>query len=168
MISLKHIWLVEDSADDIELTLAALEDIHLANRVIVMRDGSEVIDRLLTCSKTGSLPSVILLDIKMPKVSGIEVLRRVKGDPHLKRLPVVMLTSSRQSPDIAQCYALGANAYVVKPVESAAFFEAVKTAGRFWAIMNERPVTNMAEAVNADVARAKQHGGASSGSFPSP
>ena len=154
MNSLKPIWLVEDSADDIELTLAALDDIKLANRVVVMRDGSEVFDRLQLCAETGTLPSVILLDIKMPKVSGIEVLRRIKGDAHLKGLPVVMLTSSRQSPDVAECYTLGANAYVVKPVESDAFFEAVKTAGRFWAIMNERPATSIAEIINADVARA--------------
>jgi CheY-like chemotaxis protein len=138
MNSLQPIWLVEDSADDIELTLSALGEIHLVNRVVVMRDGGEVIDRLQACAEIDSLPVVILLDIKMPKVSGIEVLRRIKGDPYLKSVPVVMLTSSRQGPDVAECYALGANAYVVKPVESAAFFEAVKTAGKFWAIMNER------------------------------
>ena len=138
MNSLKPIWLVEDNVDDIELTLAALEGIHLANPVIVMRDGSEVIDRLQADHEVAALPAVILLDIKMPKVSGIEVLREIKGDPYLRRLPVVMLTSSRQGPDVAECYMLGANAYVVKPVESAAFFEAVKTVGRFWAIVNEQ------------------------------
>lgn len=148
MSSPKPIWLVEDSADDIELTLAALEHIHMANCVIVMRDGSEVIERLQTSSETDSLPCVILLDIKMPKVSGIEVLRHIKGDPSLKSLPVVMLTSSRQGPDVAECYTLGANAYVVKPVECTAFFEAVKTAGRFWAIMNERSETSKLAAGN--------------------
>ncbi|HEY1984739.1 MAG TPA: response regulator [Terracidiphilus sp.] len=138
MNSLKPIWLVEDNVDDIELTLTALEGIPLANPVIVMRDGSEVSDRLQADREVAALPAVILLDIKMPKVSGIEVLRKIKGDPYLKRLPVVMLTSSRQGPDVAECYMLGANAYVVKPVESAAFFEAVKTVGRFWAIVNEQ------------------------------
>jgi len=138
MNSLSPIWLVEDSADDIELTLAALECIHLANRVIVMRDGSEVIDRLKACTGADSLPAVILLDIKMPRVSGIEVLRSIKSDRCLQNLPVVMLTSSRQGPDLAECYLLGANAYVVKPVESAAFIDAVTTVGKFWAVVNER------------------------------
>lgn len=147
MNSLKPIWLVEDSTDDIELTLAALEDIHLANQVLVMRDGSEVIDRLRFRTETDLLPAVILLDIKMPKVSGIEVLRSIKGDPILKKLPVVMLTSSRQGPDVAECYLLGANAYVVKPVESTAFFEAVTTVGRFWAVVNERPHVGGSEEV---------------------
>jgi CheY-like chemotaxis protein len=139
MNSLKPIWLVEDSADDIELTLAALQDIHLANRVLVMRDGSEVIERLSLITGAGGFPVVVLLDIKMPKVDGIEVLRYIKNRPILQALPVVILTSSRQGPDISECYRLGANAYVVKPVESAAFFEAVKTVGNFWAIVNERP-----------------------------
>jgi CheY-like chemotaxis protein len=154
MNSLKPIWLVEDSADDIELTLAALGNIHLANQVIVMRDGSEVIDRLEARAGIHPLPAVILLDIKMPKVSGIEVLRRIKADPTLKMLPVVMLTSSRQGPDVAECYVLGANAYVVKPVESAAFFEAVKTVGNFWAVVNERPEgSSLSEVDNAYLAK---------------
>jgi CheY-like chemotaxis protein len=151
-MSLKPIWLVEDSADDIELTLAALEDIHLANRVLVMRDGSEVIERLRAHDGSDALPAVILLDIKMPKVSGIEVLRSIKGDPCLKNLPVVMLTSSRQGPDVAECYVLGANAYVVKPVESVEFFEAVKTVGNFWAVVNERPEAGIIEVDHANVA----------------
>jgi len=138
MNSLKPIWLVEDSRDDIELTLAALESIQLANHVVVMHDGSEVIDRLKNRTEADWLPAVILLDIKMPRVSGIEVLRVIKSDVHLKNLPVVMLTSSRQGPDLAECYALGVNAYVVKPVESTAFIEAVTAVGKFWAIVNER------------------------------
>ena len=144
MVSLKPIWLVEDSANDIELTLAALTDIHLANRVQVMRDGSEVLKRLQHITATEDLPVVVLLDIKMPKVDGIEVLRHIKSNPILQTLPVVILTSSRQGPDIAECYRLGANAYVVKPVESAAFFEAVKSVGNFWAIVNERLEANNA------------------------
>lgn len=153
MNSLKPIWLVEDSADDIELTLAALESIHLANHVVVMHDGSEVIDRLKADSGADTLPAVVLLDIKMPKVSGIEVLRALKNDLRLKNLPVVMLTSSRQGPDLAECYALGVNAYVVKPVESTAFIEAVTTVGKFWAVVNERPNASwIGEAKNAHLA----------------
>ena len=141
MNSLNPIWLVEDSAKDIELTLAALEDSNLANRVIVLRDGSEALERLRALDKLGreARPVAILLDIKMPKVSGVEVLRAIKSDGTLKNLPVVMLTSSRQGPDIAQCYELGANAYVVKPVSFEEFFEAVKALGKFWAVVNERP-----------------------------
>ena len=144
MNSLNPIWLVEDSAKDIELTLAALEDSNLANRVVVLRDGSRALERLRGLDKLGreSWPLTILLDIKMPKVSGVEVLREIKSDPRLKSLPVVMLTSSRQGPDIAECYALGANAYVVKPVVFAEFFEAVKALGKFWAVVNEGPQVN--------------------------
>jgi CheY-like chemotaxis protein len=136
---LKPIWLVEDSANDIELTLAALDGIHLANRVVIMRDGSEALERFSYLAGVEDFPVVILLDIKMPRVNGIEVLRYIKSTPSLQALPVVILTSSRQGPDIQECYRLGANAYVVKPVESVAFFEAVKTVGTFWAIVNERP-----------------------------
>ena len=143
-MNLKPIWLVEDSANDIELTVAALEDSHLANRLIVMRDGSEALDRLRKLGHPGgdSFPAVILLDIKMPKVSGIEVLRSIKADPRLRNLPVVMLTSSREGPDVTACYELGANAYVVKPVEFGDFLEALKTLGKFWAVLNERPEPN--------------------------
>ena len=145
MNSLNPIWLVEDSAKDIELTLAALEDSNLANRVVVLRDGSEALERLRELGKLGreSWPVTILLDIKMPKVSGVEVLREIKSHVRLKNLPVVMLTSSRQGPDIAQCYELGANAYVVKPVGFEEFFEAVKALGKFWAVVNERPEGSM-------------------------
>ena len=151
MNSLNPIWLVEDSAKDIELTLAALEESNLANRVVVLRDGCEALERLRTLDTLGreARPVAILLDIKMPKVSGLEVLREIKSDVRLKNLPVVMLTSSRQGPDITQCYELGANAYVVKPVGFAEFFEAVKALGKFWAVVNEGPDESMA----AEVAR---------------
>jgi CheY-like chemotaxis protein len=141
MNSLKPILLVEDSAMDIELTLSALEDSHLANRVVVLRDGSEALDYLRAHAQNGSdgYPAVVLLDIKMPKVSGIEVLRTIKADPDLKFVPVVMLTSSREGPDMTECYDLGANGYVVKPVDFAEFFEAVKAVGKFWAVVNEPP-----------------------------
>ena len=141
MNSVKPILLVEDSAKDIELTLAALEDSHLANRVIVLRDGSEALDYLRLQADRGGdgFPAVMLVDIKMPKVNGIEVLRAIRGDARLKQIPVVMLTSSKEGPDMTQCYELGVNAYVVKPVEFGEFFEAVKAVGKFWAVVNEPP-----------------------------
>ena len=144
MNTLKPILLVEDSAKDIELTLAALEDSHLANRVVVLRDGSEALD-YLGAHSSGSdegFPAVMLLDIKMPKVNGIEVLRTIKTDPNLKHVPVVMLTSSREGPDLNDCYELGANGYVVKPVDFSEFFEAVKAVGKYWAVVNEPPVVD--------------------------
>jgi CheY-like chemotaxis protein len=141
MNTLKPILLIEDCSKDVELTLAALEDCHVANQVIVLRDGNEAIQYLRKHAGIGGdcSPAVILLDIKMPKLSGIEVLRAIKAEPQLKGLPVVMLTSSCEGPDIAQCYQLGANAYVVKPVECAKFFEMVKDVGRFWAVVNQLP-----------------------------
>jgi CheY-like chemotaxis protein len=141
MNTLKPILLIEDSSKDVELTLAALEDCHVANQVIVLRDGNEAIQYLREHAGIDGdcFPVVVLLDIKMPKLSGIEVLRAIKAEPKLKYLPVVMLTSSCEGPDIAECYQLGANAYVVKPVEFAQFFEAVKAVGRFWAVVNQPP-----------------------------
>lgn len=141
MNTLKPILLVEDSAKDIELTLAALEDSHLANRVVVLRDGSEALDYLRAHNNAADedFPAVMLLDIKMPKVSGIEVLRAIKTNPNLKHVPVVMLTSSREGPDLNDCYELGANGYVVKPVDFSEFFEAVKALGKYWAVVNEPP-----------------------------
>lgn len=141
MNQVRPILLVEDSAKDIELTLAALEEGKLANRVIVLRNGSEALEYLRGNAETDldAFPVVVLLDIKMPKVSGIEVLRALKSDPRLKRLPAVMLTSSKEGPDMAECYELGANGYVVKPVDFSEFFEAVKAVGKFWAVVNEPP-----------------------------
>ena len=130
-MDLNPIWLVEDCASDIELTLSALQESSLANSVVVLRDGSEALERLSELRPGGAVPPVILLDIKMPKVSGMEVLRKIKSDPSLKNLPVVMLTSSNAGPDVRECYLLGANAYVVKPVEFGDFFDALKTLGKF-------------------------------------
>jgi CheY-like chemotaxis protein len=144
-MDLKPIWLVEDSANDIELTLSALQESNLANNVVVLRDGSEALKRLSELRPGGAAPAVILLDIKMPKVSGIDVLRRIKSDPSLKYLPVVMLTSSKEGPDVKECYELGANAYVVKPVGFGDFFDALKTLGKFWAVLNEPPETVIGE-----------------------
>ncbi len=141
MNSLKPILLVEDSGKDIELTQAALEDMHLANRVVVLRDGSEALGYLQEKARGNeeNFPAVMLLDIKMPKVNGIEVLRAIKTSPGLKHLPVVMLTSSREGLDMNECYELGANGYVVKPVEFSEFFEAVRALGKYWAVVNEPP-----------------------------
>ena len=141
MNQLKPILLVEDSSKDIELILAAFEESHVANQVIVVRDGIEALEYLRRQGGTGgnSYPIVILLDIKMSKLSGIEVLRVIKAEPKLRHLPVVMLTSSRESPDVGECYRLGAHAYVVKPVGAAEFFQAVKEVGRFWAVVNQPP-----------------------------
>lgn len=154
MNSLKPILLVDDSAADIELTLAALEDSRVANRVVVLRDGSQALD-YLNQHYHGSdeqFPAVMLLDIKMPKVSGIEVLRMIKNSERLSHVPVVMLTSSREGPDLNECYEIGANGYVVKPVEFNAFFEAVKALGKYWAVVNEPPPVNTSIAVEDAVA----------------
>lgn len=143
MKPLKPILLVEDNLKDVDLTLAALSENHLANEVVVARDGVEALDYLYLRGKysqrTPGYPAVILLDIKMPKLGGLEVLRQMKSDPQLRTLPVVMLTSSREEPDLATSYALGANAYVVKPVDFPQFLEAVRQIGVFWAVVNEPP-----------------------------
>ncbi len=143
MITLKRILLVEDKAKDAELTLEALEEHHLANEVIVVRDGVEALDYLHARGKfvgrSGGNPAVVLLDIKMPRMDGLEVLRRVKADPQLKKVPIVILTSSREEPDLKAAYELGVNAYVVKPVEFQQFTDAVRQVGAFWAILNELP-----------------------------
>lgn len=148
MLSLKRILLVEDNAKDIELTLAALEKHHLANEVIVARDGVEALDFLYHRGKFASLPvclpCVVFLDVKMPRMNGLEVLAVMKGDPNLKNIPVVMLTSSREEPDLAKSYHLGVNAYVVKPVDFQQFIEAIKALGFFWAILNESPASRTA------------------------
>lgn len=143
MNALQRILLVEDSPQDVELTLAALEENHLANRVDVARDGAEALDYLFRRGAYGGRPNgqpvVVVLDLKLPKVSGLEVLCVLKGDPGLKTIPVVVLTSSREQPDLIECYRLGVNAYVVKPVEFQKFVEAVKNVGLFWAMVNEPP-----------------------------
>lgn len=146
MKTLRRIMLVEDNLNDIDLTLAALEEHHLANEITVARDGAEALDYLHRRGKFAGredeLPAVILLDIKMPKVSGLEVLRQMKADAALRHIPVVMLTSSREEPDLAASYKLGANAYVVKPVDFQQFVDAVKQVGGFWAVINEPPPYN--------------------------
>jgi len=143
MSTLKSILLVEDNPNDVEMTLAALAEYNLANDVIVVNDGEEALDYLCFRGKfllrgSGN-PAVVLLDLKMPKVDGLEVLRTIKHDERLRNIPVVMLTSSREEQDLVRSYALGVNAYVVKPVDFQAFLDAVKQTGIFWAVHNEPP-----------------------------
>lgn len=140
---IKRILLVEDDPKDVELTLTALAEHKLANEVIVARDGAEALDYLLRrgthAERTEGNPAVVLLDLKMPKVSGLEVLQAMRSEPAVKSIPVVMLTSSRESKDLAECYAHGANAYVVKPVRFTEFVASVKDIGVFWVLTNEPP-----------------------------
>jgi CheY-like chemotaxis protein len=143
MSDLKTILLAEDNPKDVELTLEALAEHNLANHVTVVKDGVEAMEYLRCEGKFQNRkkghPAVLLLDIKMPRLDGIEVLRAIRSDPALKMLSVVMLTSSREEPDLKKCYELGVNAYVVKPVDFKDFIEAVKQVGIFWAVINELP-----------------------------
>lgn len=138
------ILLVEDSEQDVELTLSALGQHNLANEVVVVRDGEQALDYLYCrgsfAGRSTGNPVVVLLDIKLPKVDGLEVLQQLRGDDALKRTPVVMLTSSREERDIVRSYNLGVNAYVVKPVEFQSFVEAVRELGLFWAVLNQPPL----------------------------
>jgi len=143
LMNINNILLVEDDPRDVELTLAALEEHHLANNVAVVDNGAEALDYLYCRGKfktrLGGNPVVVLLDLKMPKVTGLEVLKIIKVDEQLKTMPVVMLTSSRETPDLIECYKHGVNAYVVKPVDFGEFVNAVKQVGVFWAAVNEPP-----------------------------
>jgi CheY-like chemotaxis protein len=143
MIVLKRILLAEDSARDAELALDALADNHLANEVVHVRDGAEALDYLHRrgqfAGRSNGEPAVVLLDLKMPKVDGLEVLREIKADPHLKLIPVVIMTSSREEGDMLRSYELGVNAYVVKPMNFHELVDAVKQVGSFWGIINEPP-----------------------------
>ena len=143
MENLGRILMVEDDPKDVELTMTALEGYNLANEVIVTRDGEEALDYLYRRGKyttrSSDHPAVILLDLKLPKIDGLEVLRQVKSDDHLKVIPVVVLTSSREEKDLVSSYKLGVNAYVVKPVDFHEFVNAIKELGVFWAIINAAP-----------------------------
>jgi two-component system response regulator len=138
---LRTILLVEDSAADAEMTMDALRDTHLANPIVHVEDGVEALDYLFArgayAGRGASKPAVVLLDIKMPRLDGLEVLREIRNDENLKHTPVVILSSSREETDLARSWDLGVNAYVVKPVNATQFFEAVQTLGQFWAVMNE-------------------------------
>lgn len=139
----KRILLAEDSPQDVEMTLEALSQHHLINEVVVVNDGAQALDYLYLRGKFAGRapgnPVFVLLDLKMPKVDGLEVLRTIKSDEQLRTTPVVMLTSSREEQDVVRSYRLGINAYVVKPVDFHSFIEAVKQLGAFWAIHNEPP-----------------------------
>ena len=141
--TIRSILLAEDSPADAEMAIDALREAHLANPIVHVEDGIEALDYLLMRGKHAGraegLPAVLLLDIKMPRMDGLEVLREIRNDSALGHLPVVVLTSSREESDLARSWDLGVNAYVVKPVDSEQFFTAVKTLGRFWAVLNETP-----------------------------
>jgi CheY-like chemotaxis protein len=140
---LKRILIAEDNPNDLELTLTALEEHHVANEIVTVGDGAEALDYLFArgrfAGRPPGPPAVVLLDIKMPKVDGIEVLRQIKTDPQLHTVPVVMLTSSAEEPDLVRSYELGVNAYVVKPVEFSEFISAVSRLGIFWGLVNTAP-----------------------------
>ncbi len=140
---LARILLAEDSQNDVELTLSALAESGLANEVVWVKDGQEALDYLYLrgdhAQRPAGHPAVVLLDLKMPRVDGLQVLEQVKQDPALKAVPVVMLTSSREESDVVKSYGLGVNAYVVKPVGFAEFASALKELGLFWAVVNQPP-----------------------------
>jgi len=144
---LKPILLVEDDKRDLELTLVALERSQLANEVIVLRDGAQALDYLLRegefRSRDEGNPAVVLLDLKLPKVNGLEVLQKVRATPAMRSMPIVMLTSSQEESDVVKSYELGVNAYVVKPVEFKQFVAAIADLGVFWAVLNEPPPGSM-------------------------
>ena len=140
----RKILLVEDNPRDMEMALDALDQYKLGNEVVTLHDGEEALDYLFrtgrSAGRNGGDPAVILLDLKMPKVDGLEVLRRVKSDPGLRTIPVVMMTSSREDQDVVRSYNLGVNAYIVKPLEFHEFVDAIKVLGAFWVVLNEPPV----------------------------
>lgn len=144
MADLRPILLVEDNLKDIELTLAALAKCQLANDIVVARDGAEALDYLYSRGQHKERlpgdPAVVLLDLKLPKVDGLEVLAKIKSDELTRAVPVVMLTSSREESDLIRSYELGVNAFVVKPVDFNAFFEAIQDLGMFWGVLNETPL----------------------------
>lgn len=143
MSTLNRILLVEDSMADAELALHGLAEYHLANEVLHVRDGVEALDYLYRrgafANRPGGHPALVLLDLKMPRLDGTEVLRQLKSDPEMRMIPVVVMTSSREEGDLLRSYALGVNAYVVKPVKFHAFVDAVRQVGSFWGVLNEPP-----------------------------
>ncbi|HET6395934.1 MAG TPA: response regulator [Pseudoxanthomonas sp.] len=143
MSAIRTILLAEDSPADAEMAIDALREANLANPIVHVEDGVEAMDYLYRkgrfADRPDEEPAVLLLDIKMPRMDGLEVLQRIRGDDKLRRLPVVILSSSREESDLARSWDLGVNAYVVKPVDIEQFFAAVKTLGKFWAVINEAP-----------------------------
>ena len=148
MMNGMDILLVEDNPEDVEITLRAFQKYHLANRIHVVRDGEEALECLFSTGRyakqpAGSGPRLILLDLKLPKVDGIEILQRCKSDPRTKNIPVVMLTSSREERDLIDSYNLGVNSYVVKPVDFSQFTEAIRQLGLYWMVLNQLPLENV-------------------------
>jgi CheY-like chemotaxis protein len=143
MSGIGRILLVEDDPKDVELTMTALDEYNLANEVVVARDGEEALDYLYYrgnfMRRAGENPAVLLLDLKLPKIDGLEVLKQIKSDEQLRMIPVVVLTSSHEEKDMVASYALGVNAYVVKPVDFHEFVNAIKELGVFWAVINQPP-----------------------------
>jgi CheY-like chemotaxis protein len=143
MSILGRILMVEDDPKDVELTLTALEEYNLANEVVVAHDGQEALDYLYCqgefATRSSENPAVLLLDLKLPRVDGLEVLQKIKSDEKLRLIPVVVLTSSHEEKDMVASYKLGVNAYVVKPVDFHEFVNAIKELGAFWAVINEPP-----------------------------
>jgi two-component system response regulator len=142
---LVEILLVEDNANDAELALYALKKHHIANHVEIVRDGAEALDYVFCTGayvhrRIEDVPRVVLLDLKLPKVDGLEVLRRIKSDPHTCPIPVVVLTSSQEERDIVESYKLGVNSYIVKPVDFEQFVEAVRQLGLYWVVLNQAPI----------------------------
>ena len=152
-----EILLVEDDENDVDLTLYALKKFNLGNRIQVIRDGAEAVDFIFArgryVERSEMLrPKLILLDLKLPKLSGVEVLERLKADPHTKNIPVVIMTSSQEAPDLQRCYALGANSYIVKPVDFEQFAKAVQQVGLYWYVLNQPwhdPVENESQNASA-------------------
>lgn len=153
MSLLKPILLVEDNPRDLELTLVALSRSHLANEVIVARDGVEALDYLRSegqyAGRPKGNPAVVMLDLKLPRVDGMQVLEAIKQSEELRHMPVVVLTSSREEKDLLKSYKLGVNAYVVKPVDFREFIEAVRDLGVFWAVLNEPPPGSLRPALKS-------------------
>ena len=151
-MELRRILLVEDSDNDAELVLTALSQNNLANEVIVVRDGEEALDYLYRRGmfrlRMEGNPVVVLLDLKLPKIDGMEVLAQLKSDPVMRIVPIVVLTSSREEPDLRRCYELGVNAYVVKPVDFHEFVDAIKGVGLFWAVINQPPLGSLPSVAN--------------------
>ena len=142
-MSKAYILLVEDNADDVELTKRAFAKNHIVNEVVVVSDGAQACDFLLGCTRThASLPQFILLDLKLPKLSGLEVLERIRADQATRYIPTVILTSSKQEEDLLEGYRLGANSYVRKPIDFNEFVEAVRQVGLYWLVVNEPPPTS--------------------------
>lgn len=155
MSGLKRILLAEDNAHDVQLTLAVLAENNLANEVMVVRDGVEALDYLCHrgayALRENGHPAVVFLDIKMPRLDGVEVLREIRSDPALRMIPVVMVTSSREQQDLLLSYRLGANAYVVKPIDFPQFSAAIRQMGLFWAVLNEPPPGSILGSARTDV-----------------